>query len=700
MRVMIVVVILLTGSAILGCKKKGEPSAPPPSTDVAASIDAAGAVGPAAGPAEATAAVPDASVPGAAAYGVLSRDDFNRLAARLDLPLFWRVDEEPVGVVEPDEVVGLLFYRTERKWVAGGAFTPAFDEAYAALQALAASPEPPAGLPPQEQERRRLIDKELDQGYPTLVFNDFTGLEQDEKTLLGHLLAAGKLIDELYAAQAGATALADRVPADDPASARAFGRNWGVKCLAPRTEKEAACSAAPGAPEQPVDCWPAAWQADDGFCAKLVERSDADKLTEPFTVIRGADGDGYAVVPLTEAYGERMQAVAAELRAAADAVEARESEAALRTYLRAAADSFESDVWQPADEAWSRMNAENSAWYVRIAPDEVYWDPCAQKAGFHLTLARINAGSLEWQQKLVPVQQEMEDAFAALVGAPYAARQVTFHLPDFIDIVTNHGDDRDPAGATIGQSLPNWGPVANEGRGRTVVMTNLYTDPDSLRIARNRVAGLFDAAFAAQYSDDQQPNLLGTILHEAAHNLGPAHEYEVDGKKDDEAFGGPLASVMEELKAQTAALWYVDFLLRKGLITEEFARQSYAGNLAWCMGHISRGMWTDTHGPKAYSQLSAIQIGMLLELGAMKWDPAATAANGTDVGALVLDFAALPAAVNQMMQRVGAIKATGDRAAAEALVAKYVDGDIVPQAAIRERVLRDPKATFVYSLIF
>ena len=40
------------------------------------------------------------------------------------------------------------------------------------------------------------------------------------------------------------------------------------------------------------------------------------------------------------------------------------------------------------------------------------------------------------------------------------------------------------------------------------------------------------------------------MLHEAAHNLGPAHEYKVKGKTDDQVFGGPLASTLEELKAQ------------------------------------------------------------------------------------------------------------------------------------------------------
>jgi hypothetical protein len=629
--------------------------------------------------------------------GALSRDDVNRLASRLDLPLFWLADPDADGVVDPGEVVGLLFYTTQGQWVAAGAFTPAFLDAYDRMVALAAETDSHAALEDPERARRRLVDRELDQGYPTLVYNDLTGLSAQERLFLEHMLAVGALIDELYEVQRGSAALASQLPADSPASASLFRRNHGVGCIQPATEGDPLCGAIPGSPAQPVDPYPPSLQADQDFCEALAEHVDAEALLAPFTVVR--DGDtGLTVQPYTEAYAEPMQALARELRAASDAMEPLEGEAALRTYLRAAADSFESNDWEPADEAWSRMNAENSAWYVRVAPDETYWEPCARKAGFHLTLARINTDSLRWQQQLGTVQQEMEDTMAARVGAPYVAREVTFHLPDFIDIVTNHGDDRDAWGATLGQSLPNWGPVANEGRGRTVAMTNLYTDPDSLRVFRDQAEALLDAAAMAQSTDDQEPGLLGTILHEAAHNLGPAHEYEVDGKTDDEVFGGPVATTMEELKAQTASLWYVDFLLQRDLITPEFARQSYAAAIRWCFNHISRGMYTDSGRPKPYAHVSAIHVGMLMDGGVLRWDPEATAANGRDLGAFTLDFEVMPAAVDDMMRQVGVIKTTGDKAAAEALVARHVDGELVPQAIIAERVRRHPKATFVYAL--
>src|SRR5205085_2901493 len=145
---------------------------------------------------------------------------------------------------------------------------------------------------------------------------------------------------------------------------------------------------------------------------------------------------------------------------------------------------------------------------------------------------------------------------AELAGPPYKAREVSFKLPDFVDIALNAGDSRPERGATIGQSLPNFGPVANEGRGRTVAMTNFYTDADSIASSKTAAESLFCKDTMAKYTTDPQPLLVSTILHEAGHNLGPAHQYKANGKIDREAFGGDLASTLEELKAQTSALYF------------------------------------------------------------------------------------------------------------------------------------------------
>ena len=129
-----------------------------------------------------------------------------------------------------------------------------------------------------------------------------------------------------------------------------------------------------------------------------------------------------------------MRAVAAELRAAA-ADETDPSEAALKAYLEAAAGSFTTNDWGPADEAWSKMNAQNSKWYLRVAPDEVLSDPCNARRSSTSNLARIDQGSVRWQTKLTPLEQDDGASLATLDRPPYVARNVTFHLPDFIQVV-------------------------------------------------------------------------------------------------------------------------------------------------------------------------------------------------------------------------------------------------------------------------
>ncbi|MGO9708630.1 MAG: hypothetical protein ACLQBL_07200 [Polyangiaceae bacterium] len=629
-------------------------------------------------------------------YDQIDRAAFNRVATWLNLPVYWVSDPDKDGVIDPGEVAPLLFYpsSSDAAWVSGGAFTPAFEAAYKRI--VAAKSEEATGSSQEETERRKLVTLDLDQARTTLVSTDLSGLGADDKAFVGHVLAASDLIDKLYAIQTGSAALAAQVPADDTASQSLFRRNWGPKCLQAKTEHNPACSAIPGAPKPICDAYPAVIQKRPMFCEALEKLPNAKALLDPFAVVREKAGD-YESVPYSEAYKSTMDPISKELRAAADSVKD-PNETALKTYLLAAAQSFLDNNWTPADEAWAKMSTTNSAWYLRVAPDEVYWDPCALKAGFHVTFARINKASLAWQAKLVPIEQEMEQLLAKQLGKPYAARKVTFHLPDFIDIILNAGDDRKDSGATVGQSLPNWGPVASEGRGRTIAMSNLDSDADSLQDRRNEARSLLTAETMALFDDSPDPGLLNTILHEATHNLGPTREYKYKGKNDSQAFGGGLSSMMEELKANTGAYYYVELLRKKGLIDDAMAKRTYLDNVIWAFRHISEGMYTDTGQRKAYTQLSAVQIGILLDAGAMTFDPKATAANGKDTGAFTIHYEKMPAAAEKMLKIVGGIKATADRAAAEAMAKKYVDGTVVPQKLITERVLRDPKEYFVYSV--
>lgn len=648
---------------------------------------------------------PAPAAPAPKVYSGVERLEFNRRAAEQALPLFWIADTNTNAAIEPNElaVIWGLNADTKATYVVDGAFTPAFDAAFARLQ----KPTSLDGLSPEETARRQLVLNELAQGRPTLVQTTLTSAT--DKALVGHIATAAVLIEQLHAKQNGVFGLEKSIAADDTASRFMFFRNQGPFCEAPKTEGDPNCTALTAKPAKISGIYPASIQGDAKFCEILEKRKDGEALLKPFVVVRHKDGgkaegkaatDDLMAVPYHVAFADDVKAINAELLAAAKALEAEPAEAAFKAYLEAAAAAFLDDSWFVADKAWKAMTAKNSKWYLRVGPDEVYFEPCSRKAGFHVSFARINQESLAWQEKLDPVKKDMELALAALAGPPYKARDVGFDLPDFIDIVINAGDARSAHGATIGQSLPNWGPVAESG-GKTVAMTNLYTDPDSDAAFRAQSASLLCAATMARLDTAPKHATMSTVLHEAAHNLGPAHEYKVKGKTDDQVFGGPLASTLEELKAQTAALYFSDWLVDRKLLDQADADKSHIRDVTWAFGHIAQGMVNAQNKPKPYSQLAAIQMGFLNSKGVLVFKADEKAANGTDVGCFDVELTKWKPAVEELAKIVFGVKGRGDKALAEKTRDAWVN-EGTPWATLRstikERWLRAPKASFVYAI--
>lgn len=619
-------------------------------------------------------------------YGLpaLSRADFNRLAVKAELPLFWKVDAENPGTPDANElaVVGEV---KRARFVGKDGLTKDFEKAYRQLVEL---------------RRREAVERELAQGRPTLVETDLSSLSAEEQKIVASLMGARAQIDALYQIQTGAAPLAKKVQRDDIASRALFQRNQSARCEAPMTQDDPFCSAVPDFAAQVVDVWPAAQGEviDAGFCERVAKDDNAKELTAPFTVVRKKK-DRLVATPYHKHYAGPMKAIAGTLEKTAKLVKS-ESEAAFKAYLLAAAKGFRTDDWEAADEAWSKMNAENSRFYLRIGPDETYWDPCQLKAGFHMSFALVDKEALAWKQKLSAIRKDLEDKLAALIGPPYVARAVSFELPEFIEIIVNAGDSRSALGATIGQSLPNFGRVAAESRGRTVAMANLYTDADSRADFSAKDKLLWTETTLAFSSDDPALDQLGTVLHEATHNLGPYGSTLIDGKRPQEIFGGQVDAILEELKSQTGALWFMLVLRDKGMMTADEVKRGWLASLSWAFGHIAQGMFDGEGHPKTYSQLSAIQFGELMRAGAIRWVEGAGEGGG-DGGRFEVDFDKLEPAVTELMRVVGRIKATGDVAGAKALIERNVSDEglaAIKAGVIRERILRFPKASFVYGV--
>lgn len=669
-------------SLLVACQPKASGELNPPLAPVAPSAKAPESV-----PAQAS----DDS-----AFDRIPRLDFNRLAVAHNLPFFWRTDANSDGTLQPSELVITWSHtaHTRAEFVGDESrFTPAFNALYEQLL----KPDSVSGLSTQELERRAMVRLELTQGRTTLVESDFSKQPQPEKKLVAHLLRVATAIERIYALQKGTAALETKLDVSDPASAALFFRNQGPECAAPKTERDPHCHALPLAVKPAFGLYPAEIQGDPKFCELLAKHKNKTELVDHFAIVVSGDKPGtFKALDYSKAFPNEMAAIASELDAAA--IDLGAEEPALKSYLSAAAQSFRDNDWERANRAWVAMGTDNSKYYLRVGPDEVYYEPCAWKAGFALAFARINPDSVEWRKRLEPIKQDLENDLARLAGKPYQSRSVGFKLPDFIDIVLNAGDNRPPLGATVGQSLPNWGPVAETG-GRTVTMTNLYTDDDSQKAMSEQMSSLFCAA--SMKLAVPTPSLMGIVLHEAAHNLGPAHDYKVNGKVDTAIFGGPLASTLEELKAQTAALYLPSALVDRHLISQLEADTSHIQEVAWTFGHVAQGMYDAQGKPKNYSHLAAIQLGSLSTTGAVEWRPNELAANGKDTGCYEVHLDKWNASASALAKQVLQIKGRGDKPAAEALKKRWVDDEGAfkeQRTLIADRWLRSPKSSFVYSI--
>ena len=135
---------------------------------------------------------------------------FNRVAVRLNLPVYWIGDADKDGAIDPGEVAVAPLLSDRRATATRGStaarFTPAFE---AAVRAHRRRGKERAERPDAEEiARRKLVAPTSIRGAPTLVRSDLTELSADDKAFVQpHARGRADSIDELYATQIGAAAL-------------------------------------------------------------------------------------------------------------------------------------------------------------------------------------------------------------------------------------------------------------------------------------------------------------------------------------------------------------------------------------------------------------------------------------------------------------------------------------------------------------
>ncbi|PIR25642.1 MAG: hypothetical protein COV43_04650 [Deltaproteobacteria bacterium CG11_big_fil_rev_8_21_14_0_20_42_23] len=615
----------------------------------------------------------------------ISAEHFNRLLhAQVGEEMSWMDTSTNPGTVDPEELVAkgeagaklLALYVMKD---ANGAlrFSPQFSDVYRKVLTTRSQE-----LVAEEKAKFEIIPLET-------KLKDL-GLNETERAIVQDIREAGAYLEQAYRAQLGAASYA---PKQEAGSFSLDELNHGPWCS---QNTDPLCTTDPSFPPKRTSLYSDAVRNPDGSpnCDLITK-----KFSNPFSVVR--DGkNGPEEVPYAVAYGNFVAPAAAALkRAATKAGEI--GDTALQAYLSQTAEGFLSEKPFPfaeSDKAWIAMKGK-SKFFVRVSADETYWDPCALHAGYHLELGLIDEKANDRSAKFTTHIQSMEDEMARLSQGTYKKRPVAENLevPEFVQVIEFTGNARSAGSTTIGQALPNW--CGEDGKAddcghRSAVYTNHLNAGYNQKEAPRMAVMLSEAALPFSINEEQAERV---VLHEILHNTGPNYGNVVgkEGKTATEVFG-KQKGMLEELKAETAAGHFISWLAQhKGLYSDEQRNQLYTRGVLWNLSHLKKALEhkTDLSNAGAYSRLSAIQFGWMVEQGALHFNPTSKTWD--------INYEKMPKAWESLMSKVMTIYASGDKKALDALTSRYWKGEGLKQLqleALEEKTGKFPVRSIVYKV--
>lgn len=512
---------------------------------------------------------------------------------------------------------------------------------------------------------------------------DVSKLPDAEKRALTKVVQAAKLMDPLFLRQAWAgneTLLLDLVKDTTPLGKErlhAFLLNKG-----PWSRLDEAKAFLPGVPAKPEEgnFYPAgATKAEVEAWVKGLPEAQQPAATGFFTTIRKGPDGKFVSVPYSIEYQGELGQAAQLLREAA----ALTQQPTLKAFLEKRAAAFLSNDYYASEVAWMELDASVEP---TIGPYEVYEDGWFNyKAAFE---AFIGVRDDVETQKLAKFSAELQELENNLPIEPGLRNPKLGALAPIrvINSLYSSGDGNRGV-QTAAFNLPNDERVAAEKGTKRVMLKNVQ-EAKFQRVllpiakvalpAKDRKDVAFDAFFTH------------ILMHELMHGLGP-HNVTVAGKQTTvrQALQAS-SSAIEEAKADISGLWALQRLVDKGTLDKGLQRTMYTTFLASAFRSIRFGI------DEAHGKGIALQLNHFLDTGAVKVN-----ADGT--------FEVVPekmqASINALTTQLMTLQAKGDRAAAEALLAKQgvvrpsvqkvlerlknVPVDIAPRYVTADALVRD-----------
>jgi hypothetical protein len=389
----------------------------------------------------------------------------------------------------------------------------------------------------------------------------------------------------------------------------------------------------------------------DGLTREQIEQyvsrhpEDKDAIYNPYTVVERR-GDRLVGVPYHEAYKEFIGPMSRALRDAA----ALSDDSAFARFLMLRADALLHDDYYASDVAW--LELENPKFDVIFAPYETYLDDLlGVKTSYGAAILIRNE---EESRKLSVFQKYVPEIQDALPLAPADRPSKAGHATpmEVMDSPYRAGDLRHGYQA-VADNLPN-DPRIHQEKGSKKIFFKNFMDarveyiilPLARRLMRPDQA---DKATGEGY-------LVGTLLHEIAHGLGPAFARQSGKQVDIREAIGATYSALEEAKADAVGMFGVQWLADRGALPNERLEEYYVSFVADIFRTLRFGTC------EAHARAEMMECNYLMEHGAL--------AQQTD-RRFAIDYVRIPGVLASLSKELLEIEATGDRSRAEAWFARY-----------------------------
>jgi hypothetical protein len=368
-------------------------------------------------------------------------------------------------------------------------------------------------------------------------------------------------------------------------------------------------------------------------------------IYDQFTIVRWHDGKLEAV-PYHIAYRAFLDPAAQALRAAATLSQ----DAVFAKFLRLRADALLSDDYFPSDLAW--LELKNPKFDIIFAPYETYLDSLLGVKGSYgaavLVRKERESKKLELFQNYIP---DIQDALP--LAAEDRPSKHGLETPMEVMDAPFRAGDLTHGYQAVADNLPN-DPRVHEQKGSKKLFFKNFMDARVNYVILPVARRLMEPEQAAKVS--REGYLLGTVLHEICHGLGPAFARTPAGKVTIREAIGPQFSGLEEAKADATGMFALKWLVDHGALPNEKLEEYYASYV----GDLFRTVRFGT--AEAHGQAEMMEFNYLSERGAIRRN-----ANGR----YAIDFEKIPSAITDLTKELLEIEATGDRQRAENWFKKY-----------------------------